>query len=198
MKYPATPQNRQQGAILITSLVFLAVLTLLGLSSVMNSTLESRMANNMRQGQIAFQAAEAAAIAAEEWLRGNTISTEADVAANFKGASGLYSARQPNPGTLPSPVGFDYTDPTAWPSANSVAVSGLDSNLAQPRYIIEYMGRTEISTGNVRLRHVSAPLDPNSNNPDLREYAFRIVAIGWGYDTSAYQVLQSTFRKRLN
>lgn len=50
----------QRGAALITSLILLVVLTVVGVSSLANTVLEERMAGNMRDRQIAFQAAEAA------------------------------------------------------------------------------------------------------------------------------------------
>jgi hypothetical protein len=52
------PPHKQQGAVLIVSMVLLVVLTLLGVS-VMNMTqLEERMASNMQEVTQAFQSAE--------------------------------------------------------------------------------------------------------------------------------------------
>lgn len=50
--------SRQAGAALITSLIFLTVLTILGMSTLGTALLESRMAGNARDRSIAFQAAE--------------------------------------------------------------------------------------------------------------------------------------------
>ena len=50
--------TRQCGAALVTSLIFLTVLTILGMSTLGTSLLESRMAGNMRDRNLAFQAAE--------------------------------------------------------------------------------------------------------------------------------------------
>lgn len=52
--------SRQSGATLIVSLVILAVITLLGIASIRNSSLELRMAASARDRAIAFQRAEAA------------------------------------------------------------------------------------------------------------------------------------------
>ena len=62
MKRPAffPPLGRQAGAVLITGLIFLAVLTILGVTSARMSTLEERMSGNMRDRSVAMQAAEAA------------------------------------------------------------------------------------------------------------------------------------------
>ena len=48
----------QDGAALITSLIFLTILTLLGMSSMGTALLENRMAGNSRDRNLAFQAAE--------------------------------------------------------------------------------------------------------------------------------------------
>lgn len=52
--------SEQRGAALITALILLLVLTLVGVNSLANTVLEERMAGNMRDRQLAFQAAEAA------------------------------------------------------------------------------------------------------------------------------------------
>lgn len=54
-----SPHN-QSGVVLIISLVILLLLTLLGLTGMQTTSLEEKMANNMRDKNIAFQAAEAA------------------------------------------------------------------------------------------------------------------------------------------
>ena len=60
--------HEQRGLVLITSLVILVVLTILALAAVQNSTLEERMAGNLRAESVAFQAGEAALRHAESWL----------------------------------------------------------------------------------------------------------------------------------
>lgn len=60
--------KQQTGAVLFTGLMLLLVLTLLGLSSVQNSTIEAKIANNYTQRNLTFQAADSAinSIATEE------------------------------------------------------------------------------------------------------------------------------------
>jgi len=48
---------QQQGAVLITALIMLVILTLLGLSSISTTTMEERMAANTQEITRAFQAA---------------------------------------------------------------------------------------------------------------------------------------------
>ncbi|MBI4755377.1 MAG: hypothetical protein HY778_08175 [Betaproteobacteria bacterium] len=56
----APPPTRQRGAALVIALLFLVVLTLLGLSSASTGTYEERMARYTRDRNTALQAAEAA------------------------------------------------------------------------------------------------------------------------------------------
>lgn len=60
-RLPAGPfGRRQRGAVLLVSLVFLLLLTLLGVSSMQNATLQEKMASSVTMRNISFQAAEAA------------------------------------------------------------------------------------------------------------------------------------------
>ena len=52
--------SRQRGVVLVTGLIFLVILTLLGVTAMQTTILEERMAGNLRDENLAFQAAEAA------------------------------------------------------------------------------------------------------------------------------------------
>lgn len=54
------PANRQQGIVLIVSLLILLVLSIIGISAISNTSLEERMSNNFQQSMVAFQASESA------------------------------------------------------------------------------------------------------------------------------------------
>jgi type IV pilus assembly protein PilX len=57
---PTRARGRQQGAVLILGLVILLVVTMVGISGQQSTVLQERMAGNMRQNNVALQAAEAA------------------------------------------------------------------------------------------------------------------------------------------
>lgn len=67
----ATAPRRQQGAVLIVSLVILVVVSLLGVANMQSSTAELKMATSQRDRDVAFAAAEAALASAEQWLEIN-------------------------------------------------------------------------------------------------------------------------------
>jgi type IV pilus assembly protein PilX len=53
-------KRNQQGAVLIVSLLFLVILTMLGVTAMTGTTMEQRMAGNTKDLAVAMQAAEAA------------------------------------------------------------------------------------------------------------------------------------------
>jgi type IV pilus assembly protein PilX len=52
--------RRHSGFVLVTSVIFLVVMTLLAVTAIRRSTLGEKLSNNMREQNLAFQAAEAA------------------------------------------------------------------------------------------------------------------------------------------
>lgn len=64
---PSNPKN-QAGAVLFVSLIMLLVLTVIAVTAMQTTTLEEKMAGNLRDQTLAFQAAEAALRAGESWL----------------------------------------------------------------------------------------------------------------------------------
>jgi type IV pilus assembly protein PilX len=61
--------SAQRGATLILSLVFLLLLTMLGVSSMQNATLQERMATSLQMRQSSFQLAESVLRAGEARVR---------------------------------------------------------------------------------------------------------------------------------
>ena len=74
--------RRERGAALVVALVFLLVMTVLGVTSMRTTTLQERMAGNLQDKNLAFQAAEAALREGEEFLQQATLPP-------FAGANGL-------------------------------------------------------------------------------------------------------------
>ncbi|NMG03323.1 pilus assembly protein PilX [Azoarcus taiwanensis] len=63
------PPRMQRGTVLIVALIVLLLLTMLGLSSMRSTTLEERMAGNLRDQNLSFQAAESALREGEDFAR---------------------------------------------------------------------------------------------------------------------------------
>lgn len=108
---------RQRGVVLIVALVVLLVLSMLGVSSMQGTVMEERMAGNMYDRNIAFQAAEAALRAGE---------TDASAGVNI--------AYDVSASSTAVPPDIEYDN---WPN-NAVGYSGGFGGLDQaPEYIIE-------------------------------------------------------------
>ena len=128
----ASPPRGQHGATLIVALIFLVVLTMLGLSAAQNSTMEERMAGNTRNRDLAFQAAEAAL---NHVFR--NLSTGDNIRGQTFGATNGYLIFN---ATAANDSGFwsSYT----WNSSNAnqipVTLNLLQVN-SQPWYVVERM-----------------------------------------------------------
>ncbi|MGB6452633.1 MAG: PilX N-terminal domain-containing pilus assembly protein [Steroidobacteraceae bacterium] len=121
---------RQSGAVLFVALVFLLILTLLGVMLARTQTTEERMAQNDGNHELAVEAAEAA-------LRYAESNISEGLYVNFAGdTNGLY---QLNPA-----VGSVYTPGSAsfWTTANSAISYGgasLASVSTAPQFIVEQL-----------------------------------------------------------
>lgn len=118
------------GAALIVGLVFLLILTMLGITAIQTSTLEERMAGNVRDVATALQAAEIALRAAETQAAVNTLPT-----------TGGYDTTSNRP--APDPA-----DPASWSASTAAQLTGVtfsgNTAASAPLYWIE--ARNEIST----------------------------------------------------
>lgn len=68
---PSSTAPGQRGSALMIALVFLLLMTLIGITAMQSSTLQERMAGNTRDYETAFAASEGALRAAEEWMDDN-------------------------------------------------------------------------------------------------------------------------------
>lgn len=67
----ACGNRHQRGMVLVVGLIFLLLMTIIGTTAIQTTTLDERMAGNMKDRNVAFQAAEAALRNAEQDIRGN-------------------------------------------------------------------------------------------------------------------------------
>jgi len=164
----------QRGAALIVVLILLMVMTLLGLASLRGTLMEERMAANMFDRSIGFQAAEAAMREAETLLLlPATIAafpTALDTCTN-----GLCST------PVPAEDKLDRADD---PNFNGwVAATQVSDMAGAPEYFVEYMGEAP----GWALCDREMPRHPNCMRP-----RYRITARSTG-DGRANVILQSSF-----
>ncbi len=164
----------QRGAVLIVSLIFLLLLTVIGLSAVRDATLQERMAGNTRDVNTAFQAAELSLRQAEAYLQGATVGP-------FNGSSGLFKycgVGETGTGCV-VPVWSNKAS-TGWLTMNT-SLSGAN---AQPQYIIQQNPIISDAQGSLV-----------SDTPSQTYEIYRITARGFGSSDGSMVVLQSTYRR---
>lgn len=161
-------KGKQRGAVLVFCLVFLAILTLMGVSGMESTILEERMSGNMQDANTAFQAAESALKVGEAWLsvQGSKPATSTD------GSTVVWELDAMDPDTGDTTDWWsDSARDASWWSANAQATTGLQGVAAQAGYIIE-----EYSGSGNRTFH-------------------RITARGVGQNSTSTVKLQSVYAK---
>jgi len=173
MRQPNHPTARrhQAGMSLITGLLLLTLLSLLALVGMGVSTLEERMASNIQDRTLAFNAAEAALRDCEAVLQGASLPA-------FNGTNGMYQ-----PAAMGATPVWKAID---WTAANTTRVhlTTPTGAAAPPRCIIEELPPQPNMGGNNSLA-AHRPL------PDAGIY--RITARGVGARPGTVVMLQSTF-----
>jgi type IV pilus assembly protein PilX len=169
-----TSRQRQQGVVLVVSLLMLLVLTMIGLAATRGTTIEQRMTMNQNDQEVAFQAAEAALRAGEGALAG---AANLDFSANTNGA---YTST-----TMASDLNWRSID---WSPSGSAVVSygnGIHPEpIVYPSYYIVYDTVASQIGGGTSL----SPDQPVSTNA-----VYHIYARGVGLTGNVAVVLESTY-----
>jgi type IV pilus assembly protein PilX len=170
--------RRQSGAALVLALIFLLLMTMLSTSSMRTSTMQERMAGNMRDWNLGFQGAEAALREAEDWL------LETAAMPDFNDDDGYY---QVNSTVRPVWSGGTASD------GNGYLTYGADipGTAERPRYYIEKLSS---------IRPAGASTE--TGTPVEEIFYFRITAVGFGGavddgdEPLTSVVLRSVYRSR--
>lgn len=161
--------HRESGAVLVVSLVFLLIITILAIGSMRSSVLEEKMAGNTGDRNLAFQSTESAVREAEVFIEG-IVSL-----GNFTGAAGLFGQTHIEP---------DYTDPATWTDGGFHVVAGTDFGSYQPpRYFIK---QHTVVAGTEGALNMSGYGD-NKGSGDVT--IFRITARGTGASADSAEVI---------
>jgi len=164
------PSRAERGAVLITGLIFMVVLTLLSMAAMRGTLLEERMAGNARDIDLAFQAAEAALRVGEQKLNAASLPVF--------GATGAYLAPS-------SARGSDayWTGTHNW-STGSEAVGTVPAGVyAAPSYVVEQLA----STSGAGFSLKAGPL--------VETGYYRVTARGTGGNSNTRIYLQETYRR---
>lgn len=157
--------DNQRGAVLVVGLMLLVVLTLLGVVAMQGTTLQERMAGNMREQEQAFQSAEAVLRSGETFLRTTPILPA------FTGTAGLYPQADP---AVPR-----WSQPATWGGDGSRPYTGpVAEGATTPRFIVEQL---------------PYEADSLASDEELTSSGmYRVIARGTGSLGRAVVVLEST------
>ena len=176
------PERRQQGVALIMAMVFLMILTIIGVTVMSTTSLQEKMAGNVQDKHSAFQAAESALRDAEAIVEAWTSKP-----GNFATNSGGYYMSQP----ANQPPWWETVDWVA--GSGALAISGTVAGVkAQPTYILEDLGELAGSGGGAgSIVAGFAPPAATAGGATM----YRITARGVGRSANAIAIVQSVYRK---
>ena len=165
-------QRRQRGAVLIVSLIFLLVITMLAVGSMQNTMLEEKMAGNASDRNLAFQSTESAVREAEGFIEG-IVSL-----GNFGDAGGLRGRTAVEPG---------YYDQATWANAANFIEATTDfGSYDEPRYFIKHLTTVTGTEGSLNM----SGYGDNKGTGDVT--VFRITARGTGASADSAEVILRT------
>jgi len=172
------PGIRQRGAILVTSMLLLLVLTIIGVTVMQMSRMQERMAGNSRDVSLAFQAAEGALRAAEFFIGDEEVRPVTCLGTDT-GSCPVFAE-----GTV---VGTTANQGEAWwtEKGRTYGQAEMEGLNAAPTAVIEELGFVRTDGGVVMGQ------DP----PDGRDF-YQVTSRSTGGSGLAEIVLQSTFTRK--
>lgn len=165
----------QRGAVLVVGLVFLLLMTLIGVTAFSVATQEERMAGNARDRLRAFEAAEQALRVCEQHLGGPLPPV---LSADGGADRGMYEA----PDVDRIPTERERWETIAWDADPTRQLSGVPDVAEQPRCIVQRLARARSSDASLRAEVAVAPA-----------FAYQVTGRGVGVNRGTAVVLQSTF-----
>jgi type IV pilus assembly protein PilX len=195
--FPLALRPKHRGASLIAVLMILTVVSIAGVAGVQISMLGERSARSDRDSQIAWQAAEAALVDAENDIFGPGTSTRRAVFGDTRDVSSFLPGCG-NSGNSKGLCALVSSGKPAWLTVDFEVFSGTAATAAYG----DFTGRSLQSGSGIqpaqRPRYVIEPIrDPDDR--DLSSPAplnvYRVTAIGFGPRVESQTVLQMIYRK---
>lgn len=168
------PIHLQRGAALIVSLLILAVMTILGVTAMSQSGLETLMAGNLQLQTTAMVNSENALNQAEQQV--DDIVTDANVFDFDTNNDGFYRFDSDNPNNNPNPI-------TQIQSASGFQTVG--GGTPPERYIVEYLGPRSIPGESIVIGREEI------GNREV--HLFRNTALSFNDDNGARRLVQSIY-----
>lgn len=206
------PGIHQSGAALITGLIFMVVLTMIGVTAARMSTLEERMSGNMRDRSIAMQAAELALRDAERDIRnqfapGAATSPDPRRSPPISGVTGFAATCNLDAtastyddglcdrrGAAPTYTSTSVTFPTFTASGTTFAAMTLDLTGAPSVSYGRYTGAASIAGLTVMPRYIIEAVPKYISGETGEVFFYRITVRAQGANPNTAVWLQEVFR----
>lgn len=180
--------TKQQGAVLIVGLIMVLLMTIVGLAAIRSTGLQETMAGNMRERNLAFQAAEASLRVGEDLVEDNNVD-----GLDFSGATVGLQPDLNQPG-LGLPSVHEWTE-EQWAENGAQTDLELDNvgEENQPWYVVEELMVLSFNAS----KSTGGAIDQQSlqSTNDLEMEFFRVTSRGLSGSGESEAVLQSTYRK---
>jgi len=181
-KYSSPPgiYVREKGMVLVVAMIMVLLMTIVGLAAIRGSGLQERMAGNMRDMQLRFQAAEAGLREGESHLLDENFSALPLSAFDLAGDKGF----RPNMN--------EHKPVSAWDSADweaHAAIATVNVNMAEPpMYVVEELRVHP----DLVAQALGGGIDQGSG---MEMQIYRISSRYGDSGSGAISVLQSTYRR---
>lgn len=171
------PNHQQNGAILVSGLIFLLILTIIGVSSMQSVSLTEKMTSNLRDTHLAFQATESALADGERWIHAQQAQPTA-----------VESCGSPPCQLWGSDIlGTVYSKNESWWQSNATNYSSSLYGLsAQPQYVIE------------EYTFVPFELSPDAQSKGHGYHYYKVTARGKGKQSTSSTILESIYSTQYN
>ena len=174
------PITHQRGAILVTSMLLLLVLTIIGVTAMQMTRMQERMAGNTRDLNLAFQGSEAGLRNGEQLVQVQTVRPDNCTAlpCNF-----WTSGTLTNPETRDATWWSTNSDEFEADNDRSTTTAEVADLQEDPRFVVESIG------------FVSDSLTVGHGPPQGRDF-YQVTGRSTGGSGAANTVLRSTYARR--
>ena len=172
--------ENEKGMALVIVLVFLVVMTIIGVAAMQSSSLQEKMSSNVRDQNVSFQTAEAAVREGEAWVE------------SLVGRPPVQSGNCIAPCQVVWPLGnaannsSDFLNPVFWTGANVWTGTPVQGAKSAPGLVVEAVG---VSTLGESLKWTSDPQGVD---------VFRVTAHGTGETDDSQSVIQTMYGVNFN
>jgi type IV pilus assembly protein PilX len=170
-RFRPRPNRVQRGAVLVVGLIFLSLMTLIGVTAFTVATQEERIAGNTRDRNRAFEAAEAALRECERYLSGAVPPVFSDDGTVDRG---MY--------TPPAYGAKDRWETINWSTDPARVLTGRAGVAEQPRCIVQRMATVRSSNASQR-----------AELPQPTAWSYQVTARGVGANPFTTVLLQTSY-----